>query len=188
MDDFSMPQYTERTGGSPSPCCRCRHWPQALNLLGNLWLTKQVSSKCHTVSLSHPWDKPAQPPLDRLIPLQKKKTKLNKQQNWKLAQSRAGRGCWKHRRRGEGKGAELVGTISKQMAGGRTVGGDMLLPEVGKERRRQTTGLRPWTPPVRWLCSIEEQTAHNMLPGQPADGSLNLPFPRERGQGKNTSP
>jgi hypothetical protein len=43
--------------------------------------------------------------------------------------------------------------------------GDMLLPEEGKELRWNTTGLRPWAPTVRQLCSIEEQTAkhHNKL-------------------------
>jgi hypothetical protein len=30
--------------------------------LGDFWQTKQVRAKHHTVSFSHPWDKPAQPP------------------------------------------------------------------------------------------------------------------------------
>jgi hypothetical protein len=73
----------------------------------DLQQTKQVSAKPHTVSLRHPWDKPAQPPWTDWFPppCKKKKPKTNlnnEQQNWKLAHSRGGRGCWKHTREGGG--------------------------------------------------------------------------------------
>jgi hypothetical protein len=61
--------------------------------------------------------------------------------------------------------------------------GDRLLPEVGKEQRQKTTGLCPWAPTVRLLCSIEEQTEnhHNTLTEAAADGSLTLPLPQGKG-------
>jgi hypothetical protein len=63
------------------------------------------------------------PPGQTDLPLQKKKKTLNKHQNWKLVHSR-GWGLLKtHQRRGEGQGAKLLWTISKQMAGGLTMGG-----------------------------------------------------------------
>jgi hypothetical protein len=38
-------------------CHAARSWLQTC--LGDIWQTKQVSTKCHTVSPSHPWDKQA---------------------------------------------------------------------------------------------------------------------------------
>jgi hypothetical protein len=69
---------------------------------------------------------------------------------------------------GEGeRGNELNScepSVNKRQEGCQQAG-DRLLPEVGKERRWQTTRFRPWAPTVRQLCSIEEQTVnhHNML-------------------------
>jgi hypothetical protein len=49
--------------------------------LGDLLQTKQVRAKCHVVFLSHPWNKPAQPPgKTDSHPLAKRK-KLNEQWN-----------------------------------------------------------------------------------------------------------
>jgi hypothetical protein len=70
-------------------------------------------------------------------------------------------------------------SVNKWQEGCQQVG-DRPLSEVGKEGRQKTTGLRPWAPNVRWLCSLEEQTAnhHNTLT---ADGSLTLPLPQGKG-------
>jgi hypothetical protein len=159
--------------------------------LGDVQQTKQVRAKHHTVSLSHPWDKPAQSPwTDWSPPAKKKEKKLNKQQHWKLLHSRGDGGCWKHTREG-GKGKELNSSepsVNKQQEGHRQAG-DRPMPEVEKEWRWQTTGLRPWAPTVRRLCSVEEQMVnHHNTQWQPTDRSLTLPCPRERGQGKDTSP
>jgi hypothetical protein len=63
-----------------------------------------------------------------------------------------------HQRRGRSKELNLhKPSINKQQEG-RQQAGDRSLPEVRKEQRQQTTGLRPWAPTVRWLCSIEKQT------------------------------
>jgi hypothetical protein len=90
-----------------------------------------------------------------------KKKKLNKQQNWKPVHSGGGGGCWKHNGEG-GRSKELNSlkpSVNKRQEGHQQVG-DRPLPEVGKEWRQQTTGLRPWAHTVRWLCNIEEQTVN----------------------------
>jgi hypothetical protein len=64
--------------------------------------------------------------------------------------------------RAEEQGAELAckPSVNKQQEGQQRAG-DRPLSEVGKEQRRKTTRPSPWAPTVRWLCSVEEQTANN---------------------------
>jgi hypothetical protein len=70
-----------------------------------------------------------------------------------------GAGVAESREVGKGKEQNILihePSVNKQKEGRQWVG-DRLLPEVGKERRQQTTGSSSWSPTVRWLCSIEEQ-------------------------------
>jgi hypothetical protein len=80
-----------------------------------------------------------------------------------------------HWRRGEGQGASLKLSVNKWQEGQQQVR-DRLLPEVGKEQRRQTTGLSPGHPQSDGSAAWRNH--HNRLT---ADRSLTLPLPQGKG-------
>jgi hypothetical protein len=63
----------EQAGHNPHADTHAGCWLQMS--LGDLQQTKQVSAKHHVISLSHPWDKPAQTPWTDWSPRKKTKTK-----------------------------------------------------------------------------------------------------------------
>jgi hypothetical protein len=122
---------------------------------------------------------------------QKKKKKLNKQQNWKLAHSRRGKGSWNCIREGGGRSQPNTQNVSKQTAGESTVS------------RWWTTGWRREGAKVTDYRA-QSQGSHSQMtlqhwgtnrePLQQANSCSQLtdhwpcPSPKERGQGKDTSP
>jgi hypothetical protein len=159
--------------------------------LGDLQQTKQASTKCHTVSFSHPWDKPAQPPwTDWSPPVGGKKKLNNKQWNWKLAHSRGVGGCWQHTGVGGSKEPNSLRTISKQMVGEPTGG---VISRCLKKGRSKGGRLKGWVAghPQSDGSVVLRNKQWNITTGwqqQPADGSLTLSLPQRKGARQRHKP
>jgi hypothetical protein len=97
IQSFSMPRYTEKTGGL------LHHQMPAPNLLQKHLADQKVSIKCHAVFPQPPQDKPAYPPV-QTDPLPCKKRKNNQIINKELKRNtqQRGLGCCKCTRKGGG--------------------------------------------------------------------------------------
>jgi hypothetical protein len=166
------------------PPSRCQRWPPAPNVLGRPSADQTGESQA---SRSIPQPPLAQHPWTVWSPLLAKKKILNKQWNWKLAHSRRGGGCWKCTGEG-GRGKELNScepSVNKWQEGHQQAG-DRSLPEVGKERRQQTTG-HPLSDGSAELRN-KQWTITTYWQQQLADRSLTLPLPQGKGTWQRHKP
>jgi hypothetical protein len=86
----------QATTPTPPPLDTSTCWPQAPNMLGGPSADQTGESQASHGIPQTPWDNQHNPPGQTDPHCKKKKKKLNKQWNWKLAHSGGGRGCWKH--------------------------------------------------------------------------------------------
>jgi hypothetical protein len=97
-----------------------------------------------------------------------------------------------HWRRGEGQGANLSKTTSKQMPErqeGQEQASNKPLPEAGQVVDHRDHLLSQWVAPKTELpCKTEKQTLkhHNTLTAEVADGTLTLP--QGKGVGQRNQP
>jgi hypothetical protein len=184
-----MPHYTEKTGGLlPPPDTGSKpSWETFSRPTSEHKVSRGIAIATPGINQHSPWT-------DWPPALQKKKKNLNHKQGTEKEHAAEGAGCYKQPGKGL-RGKELIseGIFSKQRLErqkGWHQTGDKLLPEIGQVVVHKAHFLSQWaTSKVKWCCKIEKQSAnhHNMLTAGSQLTDL-WPCPRERGQGKETSP